>query len=78
MLQIEESGEFKSGKYGGQSARVQNSAKSCWVGLACGQALNLPKDIFSVRICPIGPGDHMLSEKLLVDISIDRPVLILV
>jgi hypothetical protein len=62
MLQIEKSRGFKSGKYGGQSARVQNSAKSCWVDLACGQELNLPKDIFSVRICPRGP--HAVSKAL--------------
>ncbi len=36
-----------------------------------GAALNLPKDVFSVRICPLGPGDHMLSQNLLVNVGID-------
>jgi hypothetical protein len=34
MLQIEKSGEFKSGEYDSQSAGVQNSTKSRWVVLA--------------------------------------------
>jgi hypothetical protein len=35
----------------------------------CGPALNPPK--FSIRIHPLDPGDHMLSQKLLVDIRVD-------
>ncbi len=34
MCQIEKSGNFKPGNYGGQSAGVQNSANNCWAVLA--------------------------------------------
>jgi hypothetical protein len=27
------------------------------------------KEVFSIRICPLDPGDHMLSQKLLVDVG---------
>ncbi len=36
----------------------------------CGPKLNLLEDIFSIRICPIDPGDYMLSQKLLVDVGV--------
>jgi hypothetical protein len=34
-------------------------------------ALNLLKDIFFVRIHPLDPGDHSLSQMLLVDVGVD-------
>jgi hypothetical protein len=37
----------------------------------CGTALNLLKDIFLVRIHPVDPGDHILSQMLLVDVGVD-------
>ncbi len=37
----------------------------------CGPALHPLKDIFSGRIWPLDPEDHILSQKLLVDISDD-------
>jgi hypothetical protein len=45
------------------------------IGLRCGldfclQNLNPPEDKFLGRICPMDPEDHMLSQKLLVDIRI--------
>jgi hypothetical protein len=33
--------------------------------------MNQLKDVFSVRVHPLALGDHMLSQKLLVDVSID-------
>ncbi len=33
--------------------------------------LNPSEDIFSFRISPKDPGNHMLSQKLLVDIGVD-------
>ncbi len=38
--------------------------------LQCRPALNPPKDIFFIRIRPLAPGDHILSQKLLLDISV--------
>jgi cyanate lyase len=38
----------------------------------CGQALNPPKDIFSIRIRPLDLGEYILSQKLLVDIDFDK------
>ncbi len=35
----------------------------------CGLVVNPTEDIFSIRICPLDPEDHMLSQKLLIDIS---------
>jgi hypothetical protein len=35
----------------------------------CGSALNLTKDVFSIRIYPLE--GHMLSQKLFSDVSID-------
>jgi hypothetical protein len=32
--------------------------------------LNLPKEVFSIRINPLNPGDHMLSKKLLVPLAL--------
>jgi hypothetical protein len=36
-----------------------------------GPALNLPKDVFSITIHPLGLGNHMLSQKLLVYVNDD-------
>jgi hypothetical protein len=32
-------------------------------------ALNLQKDVFSIRLRPSASGDHMLSQKLLVEVG---------
>jgi hypothetical protein len=48
--------------------RIQNSANSRWVVLV---VLNLLNDIFSISICHLAPGDHILSQKVLVDVSVD-------
>ncbi len=37
----------------------------------CGLALNTPKDIFSMRIYPLDPGEHILSQKLLFGVGVD-------
>ncbi len=37
--------------------------------LRCRPMLNLQKDIFSIRIRSLAPGDHMLSQKLFVDVA---------
>jgi hypothetical protein len=72
LCQIEKSSKFKSGKYGGQSAGVQNSASNRLVVLGVWNGtLNLPKFVFSRRIRPLDPEDHMLFQKLLVDVGID-------
>jgi hypothetical protein len=34
------------------------------------QAPNPQKDVFSVRLCPSASGDHILSQKLLVDVGV--------
>ncbi len=39
--------------------------------LQCRLALNLPKGIFSIRICPMDLGEYMLSIKFLVDFDIN-------
>ncbi len=38
----------------------------------CGPVPNLLKNIFSIRICPLDPGDHMLSQMLLVGIGVNK------
>jgi hypothetical protein len=58
---------FEFSEYGSQSARNWNSANSRWVVFA---VLNLQKDAFSVRIFPSAPEDHILSQKLLRDVSV--------
>jgi hypothetical protein len=71
-MQIEKkSSKFNTGEYGGQSDRVQNSAKSCWAVLVAWAGTKYTKDIFSSRVRPMDPGDHMLSQKLLVDAGVD-------
>jgi hypothetical protein len=35
--------------------------------LLCGPMLNIPKDVFSIRIHPLDTQDHMKTEKLWVD-----------
>jgi hypothetical protein len=37
----------------------------------CGPALILLKNIFSIRICLLDPGDDKLSQKLLADVGVD-------
>jgi hypothetical protein len=37
----------------------------------CGLSSNLPKDIFSIKICSLDPGDQMLSQKILTDVGVD-------
>ncbi len=72
MCLIEKSSIFKSGKYGGQSVRVQNPAKNYWVVLAVwAGAKSARRQVFSIRINPMDPGCHMLSQKLLVDVGND-------
>jgi hypothetical protein len=63
--------EFKSGKYGGQSARVQNSLRTCGWSWQFGTVINPLEDVFSIRIHPMDPGDLILFQKIFVDISID-------
>jgi hypothetical protein len=38
--------------------------------LRCRPALNLQKDVFSIRILPSAPRDHILSQKLLIDVGV--------
>jgi hypothetical protein len=38
--------------------------------LQCRPVLNPQKDVFAVRICPSALGDHMLSQKLLVEVGV--------
>ncbi len=61
---------FDSSEYYSQSARNQNCINSHWVVLWCRPALNLSKDVFSIRICPLAPGDHIMSQNLLVDVGV--------
>jgi hypothetical protein len=74
---MEKSSGFKSGKYGSQSAGVHNyamfSLRNSWVVLALyRQALN-PAGRCSCRldICPLDPGDNILSQKVQVNIGIN-------
>ncbi len=71
MGQTEKFSGFRSGEYGGQSAGVQIFTNNCWVVLAVWASTKSAK-IFhqDASSGPRGP-DHMLSQKLLVDISID-------
>jgi hypothetical protein len=69
-LLVEKSSEFKFGEYGGLSAKNQNFATiAYWFGRHR-PALNPPKGIFSIRLRPFGSRDHMLSQKLLVDVGV--------
>jgi hypothetical protein len=38
--------------------------------LRCRLALKLPKEVFSIGIHPLGPGDYMPSQKLFIDVSV--------
>jgi hypothetical protein len=38
--------------------------------LRCRLVLNPQKDVFSVRLHPLAQGEHILSQKLLVDVGI--------
>jgi hypothetical protein len=50
-------------------ARIpQTAARQFWW---CGPVLNLPKEVFSIRIRPLTLTEFMLSQKLLVDVGID-------
>ncbi len=72
MLQIEKCSKIQISQFCSHCAGMQNSANSCQVFWRCGQALNPPKDIFSIRIRPLDLGDYILSQKLLVDIDFDK------
>ncbi len=72
---MEKSSKFRSGKYGGQFTGVQNSTlfslRKSWMVLAgVGKHQILVEDVVAIPICPLDPGDHMLSEKALVDIDL--------
>jgi hypothetical protein len=41
-----------------QSARVQDSAKNCWVSWHCGPVLNLQEETYFLRIHPLDPEDN--------------------
>jgi hypothetical protein len=92
-LQIEKSCGFKSGNYGGRSARIQNYTSNSWVVWLCWPALNPPpqKAYFLHQDTSLDPGHHTLPQRLLVIVGIEtlasgnrlrqpksaRPVLIL-
>jgi hypothetical protein len=42
-----------------------------WAVLAMWTEANLSKDIFSAKIHPLDPGDHMLSQKLLEEVGVE-------
>ncbi len=54
-LQIEKSNDFKSSKYGSQTARVQNFQEQPGWPWWCGLALNPPEDVFSFSRHPMDP-----------------------
>jgi hypothetical protein len=54
-----------------QSKGVQNSANSCWVVLAAWAGAELVDRHSSHQDISFHQGDHMLSQKLLVDVSLD-------
>jgi hypothetical protein len=72
MMQIKKSIEFKSGEYGGQSAGIQNSANSPLGGFdSIGQRRIRQKPYLLSAYVPLDPADHMLSQKLLVDVGVN-------
>jgi hypothetical protein len=71
MPQIVKSSGFKSDKYGGQSTGVWNSANNCWLVLVVWKGAKVTERLLFVRLSPLDPGDHMLSQKLLVDVGAD-------
>ncbi len=64
-LPVGKSSEFKSGEYGGQSAKNQNS------GTAANWSRRRRPSYFPSGYVPLAAGDHMLSQKLLVDVGVD-------
>jgi hypothetical protein len=70
MRQVGKSSRVMTGKYGGQSTGNRNSANNLWVVFVVYAGADSAKDIFSFRIRPLAPGDHILSQKLLVDVSV--------
>jgi hypothetical protein len=71
MLPVEKSSEFKSGKYGRKSTENQNSTMP-GTDLGCvGRRWIRQKAYFTSGYVPLEPGDHLLSQKLLVDVGID-------
>jgi hypothetical protein len=64
---------FRSGEYGGQSAEFRH--------VVCQEVLGDPRsvdwrqillvDVVAVWISPLNPGDHMLLQKVLINISVD-------
>jgi hypothetical protein len=64
-LHIEKSSRFKSCKYANQPESRILPILNSWVVLAGWTVLNLPEDIFSVKIHPFDPVNHKLSEKAL-------------
>jgi hypothetical protein len=71
MLQIEKSRGFTSSECGSQPTGVQDSTKNCWIVLVVWTLVILPEDICSVRIRLLDPGYHKLSQKLLVNITVN-------
>ncbi len=69
-LPVEKSSEFKFSKYGGPSAKNQNSATAAnWFGcIGCRWIRQRP--YFPSGYVPLDLRDHMLSQKLLVDVGV--------
>ncbi len=67
---MSKSSEFKFGEYGGKSARNGIPPTAAKRFGRRRPALNPQKDVFYVRLRPSAWGDHMLSQKLLVDVSV--------
>jgi hypothetical protein len=65
MLQVEKLSKLKSGKYGSQSAGVQNSTMSCWVVLVVWADTKSAKRHVSCHDMSSGPrGPHAVSKSL--------------
>jgi hypothetical protein len=62
---------FKSSEYGGQSAGVQNFANNCWVALVVWTGAKFAERHIFHQNTSSALRDHMLSLKLLVDVSIN-------
>ncbi len=52
--------------------RVRNSANSWWAVLLVQAGTELSKDVFFVRIFPLDQVEYVQSQKLLVDVGVDR------
>ncbi len=66
---VSKSSEFKSDEYGGQSPKTRIPATAAKRFGRRRPALNPQKDVFSIRLRPLASGDHMLSQKLLVEVG---------